>query len=113
MLVFCFSLIDASIIARTSVDGLHFLLQLVENLTLSNTSIDSRTHQDFAVAISLNEEQLADCIHRNPQRAALMVFNTLYPTYQDRANLINIKTFQKNKSQLMNDIFSKKHFHLP
>jgi hypothetical protein len=92
--------------ARPSVDGLNFLLQLVENLTVSN-SFDSHTRPELADAIGLSEEELTNCCHPNPQRAALLVFSQLYPTYRDRAKLISIKKFSKKKSQLLDDIFRK------
>lgn len=101
-------------VARPSVDGLNFLLQLVENLTAPNASIDSRTQSELATAIGLTEEQLLECCHPNPQRAALLVFSYLYPTYRDRSELVNIKSFKKNKSKLLNDIFGMlRFFHLP
>ncbi|CAF2629173.1 unnamed protein product [Rotaria sp. Silwood2] len=95
----------ASSFPRPSVDGLNFLLQLVENLSVSTTSIDSRTHEELAEAIGLTEERLLECSHPNPQRAALMVFSRLYPSYRDRADLIGIKEFGKKKSKLVDDIF--------
>ncbi|CAF4872340.1 unnamed protein product, partial [Rotaria sp. Silwood1] len=64
---------------RPTVDGLNFLLQLVENLT-SDTPLDSRSPSELAEAIGLTEEQLMECRHSNPQRAALTVFSELYPT---------------------------------
>ncbi|CAF1462164.1 unnamed protein product [Rotaria sordida] len=94
----------ASSFPRPTVDGLNFLLQLVENLT-SDTSLDSRSPSELAEAIGLTEEQLMECRHSNPQRAALAVFSELYPTYSDRAELRSIKNFAKKKSNIFNDIF--------
>lgn len=98
------------LIARPSVDGLNFLVQLVENLTASSTFIDSRSRSELATAIGLTEEQLTECCHFNPQRAALLVFSRLYPTYRDRAELGTMKEFSKKKSELLEDIFSKLNF---
>ncbi|CAF2707700.1 unnamed protein product [Rotaria sp. Silwood2] len=91
---------------RPSVDGLKFLLELVENLTVSSTAHDLRTQSELAKAIGLTEDQLMDCCHPNPQRAALQIFSKLYPTYRDRAELKNIKSFSKNNSKLLNDILT-------
>ncbi len=96
-----------SLVARPSVDGLNFLLQLVENLTVSSNSIDKRTRGELAEDIGLSEEELTECSHANPQRAALLVFTRLYPSYHERAKLDSIKIFSKNKSQLLDDIFGK------
>ncbi len=79
------------LIARPSVDGLNFLLQLVENLTVSSASIDKRTRGELAEDIGLSEEELTQCSHPNPQRAALPVFTQLYPSYHERAQLKSIK----------------------
>ena len=54
-------------IARPSVDGLKFLLQLVENLTVSTTSIGNHTRSQLAKAVVLSEEELTGCYHPNPQ----------------------------------------------
>ncbi len=99
-------------IARPSVDGLEFLLQLVESLTASNTPPDSRAIDKLAESIGLTEEQLMECRHPNPQRAALAVFSILYPTYSQRAKLISIKIFAKKNPQLIKDIYSKLNFSL-
>ena len=95
------------LIARPIVEGFNFLLQLVENLTASSMSLDSRTRGELADAIGLTEGQLETCSHPNPQRAALLVFSELYPTHTDRAALKNIKDFSKKKSTLLDDIYSK------
>ncbi len=99
--------------ARPSADGLNFLLHLIENLTVSSSSFNSHTHSELPEAISLSEEELTNCCHPNRQRAVLLVFSQLYPTYRDRADLISVKTFSKTKSQLLDNIFRKLiFFHL-
>jgi len=89
---------------------LNFLLQLVENLTVSDTLSDTRSRSALAAAIGLTEEQLIDCCHPNPQRAALLVFSKLYPTYYIRAKLIDIKKFSQAKSKLLDDILGMLRF---
>jgi len=76
----------------------------VESLTSSSTTSDTRTNEEIAVSLGLNEEQLMECRHSNPQRAGLLLFSSLFPTYQDRANLVSIKEFSKKNAQLLDDM---------
>ncbi|CAF3887340.1 unnamed protein product [Rotaria sp. Silwood1] len=97
---------------RPTVDGLNFLLQLVENLT-SDTPLDSRSPSELAEAIGLTEEQLMECRHSNPQRAALTVFSELYPTYSDlfarQCNPSVIYSIDKMREALAGSIRQAKH----
>ncbi|UJR38880.1 hypothetical protein I4U23_031548 [Adineta vaga] len=90
---------------RPSVDGLTFLLELVENLTNTNSSIHTKTFPQLAKAIGVSEEELIECRHLNLQRAASAVFNKLFSTHHERAKLISIKKFAKAEPHLLNDIF--------
>ena len=93
------------LVARPTTDGLNFLLQLVENLTSSSTASDTRTNKEVAVSLGLREEKMMQCCHLNPQRAALLLFSSLYPTHQDRAKLVNIKKFSKDNSKILENMF--------
>ena len=56
-----------------------------------DSSSDTRSCSALATAIDLSEDQLIDCCHPNPQKAAVLIFFQLYLTYHAGAKLIGIK----------------------
>ena len=62
-----------------------------------DSSSDTRSCSALATAIDLSEEQLIDCCHPNPQKAAVLIFFQLYLTYHAGAKLIGIKKISQSK----------------
>ncbi|CAF1424318.1 unnamed protein product [Adineta ricciae] len=78
-----------------NIANVHFHVQLPRR---------KRSTSELAKSIGLPEDELIECRHIKPQRAALAVFNKLYATHRERAKLISIKKFARGNTQLLNDI---------
>jgi hypothetical protein len=68
---------------------------------------DNRTNAKLANDIGLSEATLMSLSNIDPQRTSLRIFNTLFPTNQDKVTLNSISHLTEDYPDLLKNILGK------
>jgi hypothetical protein len=76
-------------------------------LRTSQNDEDNRTNAELARDIGLSEATLMSLSNTDPQKTSLRLFNTVFPTYQEKEALINVAHLSVEYPNLLNNMLSK------
>ncbi|CAF2841147.1 unnamed protein product [Rotaria sp. Silwood2] len=89
---------------RPPASALNYLLDLVTQIQRSSGQSDSRTDEQLARDLGVNQIILMSLKHSTPQQTALNVFNHLYPGYSTKIELDSIAKLELLKPGLVESI---------
>lgn len=96
-------------LARPPAVALNYLVDLVTSIQHSSGRDDPRSDEQIARDLGENKAFLDGLRDVTPQQTALNIFNHLYPGYETKTKLDNVKSLENEKPDLLRTILSMVH----